>query len=230
MGGLIMGPATPFIPYIVAAVGAGASYVNTRNQAKKADSIALQSLQSNAARQRRADEANAQLAQDITASTPEGERSARMSSYMAQLAAASGDSLSGVKPLTGASAAYSRDAANAALGIQGYGENYAGLTSTIDAAGDQRRREGRRITDAGTDLALLGREQEGDDRVSQMRLKSIRPNPWLSALSTAAQAYSMASAGMGAASSGGSWAPKIGTEYTGPVDTWGAINRGARVA
>lgn len=226
-----MGPAAPFIPYIVAAVGAGASYVNTRNQARKADNIALQSLQSNAARQKRADEANAQLAQDISASTPEAERSTRMANYMQQLQAASGDSLSGVRQMSGASSAYARDAADAALGIEGYGQDYAGLASIIDAAGDQRRREGRRITDAGTDLALLGREQAGDDRVSQMRLKSIRPNPWLSALSTAAQAYSMASAGMGAAGAGSSgWAPKIGAEYVGPTNAWGAVARGGSMA
>lgn len=190
-----MGTEALWIPAVLSLVSAGSNYIDARNQRRKSDNIALDSMRQNSERQKRADAVNSQLAADIGKSTNVAEKGKRLTDYMAQLQGGRGDAMSGVGQIAGASSAYAADAAKAALGIEGYGQDYAGLMSTLDSAGDQRRREGRSMTDAATNIGLIGREQEGADRVTQLRLKGVRSNPWLQALSAVAQGAAMASAG-----------------------------------
>ena len=199
-----MGAEAIWIPLVLGAVSAGTSYYNNRQQARRADNIAMQSLRQNEKRQQRADAVTQQLIADTAASTPEKERKGAMQGFMDQLMRARNDSHSGVQDMSGASSAFSRDAAAASLGIDQQGQNYADLASRLDSPFLQRRREADDRTNAGIDLSLLGREQEGDNRVTDARLRAVRGNPWLEALSavTGAAAGSYSGGGKGAGASG----------------------------
>lgn len=222
-----MGTEFLWIPAVMSVVAAGSQYVNQRNQQRRADRIALQSLQSNSQRQRRADQVTQQLIADTAASTPEGERQSTLAGFMEQLSRAQPEAQSGLRPASGASEAYRKDAADAALGVSQQGANYAQLAARLDAPGLQREREGRRRGNAGIDLGLLGREQQGEDRTTDTRLRGIRSNPWLDALSAVAGgvASGYGSGGMGTAKSAGSFTPAANSMLDPALGSaWGGQN------
>lgn len=199
-----MGTEAFWIPAVMTLVSAGAGYANQRSKQKKSDRIAMDSLNQSKAKQARADQVNNNLIEDISRSSPEAEKGNRLKDYLAQLSGNAPNANGGVMPVGGASDAYSKDAAAAALGIDAYGKDLAGTTSIIDGAGDQRRREGKSIFDGGLDLSLIGREQEGANRVTDLKLKGVRDNPWLQALQAVAGAGAAGySGGGGGASAGG---------------------------
>lgn len=181
-----MGTEGIWIPLVMTAVAGASQYVNNRQKIKRQDQIALRSLRSNDARQKRADQMTQQLIQQQAASTPEKEKKTTMQGYMEQLMRASPDAQSGLRDMSGASQAYRKDAANAALGIEEHGREYANLASRLDAPARQREREARERSDIGLQLGLIGREQEGANRLTNTRLAGVRTNPWLDVLSLVA--------------------------------------------
>lgn len=217
------------LPLALSAVSAGASYVNTRNQAKSADRLAAQQLTATNQRQARADQVSAALSNRVANSTPKEEKANRMSGYMEQLQKAKVDSLSGLPEIAGASDTFRRDSANAALGVEGFGSDYADTASVIDAAGDQRRGERKDMARSTLDLGMIQREQQGSDRIFDLKARSIRGNPWLQALSQVAGAAAGATAGMGAGgwSNAGAGASSIVAPQTGGwaggVTPWGTM-------
>lgn len=213
------------IPLAMAAVSAGAQYYDNRQQVKRADRATLASMQEAKTRQRRADERTQQLTDELAASTPDEERQGALQGYMDQLRRAQPDAVSGVRDISGASDAYRRDSADAALGIAGQGQRYADLASRLEAPAMQRQREGRVFADAGNDLGLIGREQEGADRTHKLTLQGIRSNPWLQALSTvaggAASAYSGGAGGGGSGFNGAAQtSPISGVTVSGGGTGW----------
>lgn len=178
--------ATWAVPLIASAVSAGATYYNARQQNKRADRIALQSLQANRQRQQKADEATKRLLADQAASTPKEERKGLLDGFLQQLQLSRKDAQSGLGLAGRASEAFSRDAAAASLGMDQAANSYADLASRLDAPYLQRRNEARRFSDALTELGVVGREQEGADRVTNLRMQGVRSNPWLEALAQVA--------------------------------------------
>lgn len=187
-----MGTEGVWIPIVMSLVSAGTQYANNRSQQRKADRIALQSLQQTGDRQRRADQVTNQMLGDMAASTPDAERESTLRGFLDQLSRAEPQAQSGVRQFGGESDAYRRDAEAAALGITAEGQRHAGIASRLDAPSLQRRRESAMLTDRAIDLGMIGREQEGADRQSDLELRGIRSNPWLQALSAAAGAYGQA--------------------------------------
>lgn len=192
-----MGTEAFWIPAVMAAVSAGATYYDGRQQQKRADNITLQGLQQTSQRQRKADAVTQQMLQEFGASNAEGEKQSTMKGFMEQLTRASPDAQRGLQSRGGESETFRRDAADAALGVQKSGEEYAGLASRLDAPGLQRQREKKGLFDRGMDIGMIGREQEGADRHTKLRLSQIRSNPWLQALSQAASAYGSSYGGGG---------------------------------
>jgi len=190
-----------WVPAVMALVGAGASYVDQRQQQKRADRVALESLQQTSQRQRRADQVTNQMLEEMAASTPDAERAGTLRGFLDQLSRAEPRSQEGVRGSGGESDAFRRDSADAALGISESGREYADRASRLDAPGLQRRREAATLFDRGMDIGLIGREQEGADRQTQLRMSGIRSNPWLQALAAAASAY------------GSSYSPSAGAGY-----------------
>lgn len=210
-----MGTEALWIPVVMAAVGAGTSYVNQRSMRKKADRVALESLRTNKDRQKKADAVTQKLIADTGASTNAEEKKSTMDGFMQQLLKARGDAHSGVQPVGGASDAFARDAASAALGIDKQGGEYADLAARLDSPFLQRRGENRMMADAGLNLGLVGREQEGEDRVRNLRLQGIRSNPWLEALSAVAGGAASAYAGGAGGGSTGQPATAFGYQSFG---------------
>lgn len=224
-----MGTEGLWIPLVLSAVSAGTSYVNQRNQRKRADRVALDSLRSNTQRQKRADEVTQKLIADTGASAPEAERKTVMDGFLQQLQKSRSGAQAGLQRRGGESEAFARDAEAAALGVDTAGREYADLASRLDSPFRQRRNEARMVSDAGLDIGLVGREQQGEDRVRDMRLRGIRGNPWLEALSAvaggAASAYSGGRGGGATAASAGSFAPSSNAMLDGALgSSWGGGN------
>lgn len=210
-----MGTEAVWVPLVMAAVAGGATYANNRSQAKKADKINSQALLKAGERQKRADARVNQLIDTTATSDSKDEKAGIMSGYLQQLQAAKGNSTAGLAATPAASSRYAQEATAAALGIEGAGQDYADLTSRLDAPILQRQGEGIERNRAGVDLQTIVREQEGEDAGTQLRLRGIRDNPWLLALASAA-----GSAGSGYSSAGGGTAKAAqGANSVGPVGT-----------
>lgn len=226
-----MGTEGAWVPVVMSLVAAGSQYADQRSQQRRADRIALQSLQQSDARQRRADAATNQMLDELRQSSPEDERESTMRGFLEQLSRAEPRAMSGLRARGGESEAFRRDAEAAALGVSSEGARHAEIASRLDAPALQRQREGRTIADLGINLGALGREQQGDDRQADLLLRGIRSNPWLQALSAAAGAYGQSYQPAAASAAAGSWgtsspisgvsnSPYMGDSAFGPWGRW----------
>jgi hypothetical protein len=57
----------------------------------------------------------------------------------------------------------------------------ADLTSSIDAPRQQRANDAQLVDRYTTDIDRIRRFSAGDDFLSQLRLRGIKPNPWIAA-------------------------------------------------
>lgn len=226
-----MGTEAVWVPIVAAAVAGTTTYVNNRNMAKRQDNELAAQLMRSSAKQKQADAKVNEAIAKTGASTGESERGTVLSQYLSQLNRAKGATMGGLTDMPAANDAYRRDAANAALGLEETGKNRAELFSTLDAALLQRQNEAELRRDTGSDLDVLAGDVAADDYLTRLRLRGIRPNPYLSAIGSAASAfggaYSGGAAG-GAASALGSSAG--GSGWGGGADDWAAIARAGRTA
>ena len=100
----------------------------------------------------------------------------------------------------GFSEEYRRGTAEAGEQLGEYGTGRAGLLSRIDAPRLQRQNEGILFDTLGNELRMIGREASGQNYLDQLRLNSIRRDPWLDALSGVATSYGGSMAGRGGVS------------------------------
>jgi hypothetical protein len=168
---------------------AGANAYNTNRTLKKQDNAAAEALRKQQQMQR---EANAKVAQTITAqagSTPEAERARNESEMLAAIQGAQAKARRNLQTPGAASADYRMAANDAGAGAQDYAQQVAGLLSVIDAAGQQRQREGFAFGDLATEVDLVGRRSRGQGHVDDLKVRSIRRNPWIDAAASAASGY-----------------------------------------
>lgn len=184
-----MGTESVWVPLVVAAVSAGAQYYNTQQTAHRQDNALAQQIRDQAAQQREADARVTKTVQDTAASNPDAARASALDQYVTQLkrhqAAADGNLAMPV----GGSDAFKADAAKAAMGVQDYGTKFADLMSRIDAPALQRQQEAFNFGDLGTDLTNIKRNAAGQDFLDELRLRSIRRNPWVDMASQMGMAY-----------------------------------------
>ncbi|MCW0413476.1 hypothetical protein NG831_06565 [Xanthomonas sacchari] len=223
-----MGSEAVWVPLALAAVGAGTSYYNTQQTAKRQDNALADQIRQQNARQAEADAQVNNLVQKRATSDASTERAQTLGAYLDQVRAATGAATSGLGQVGKVSDAYQQAANDAALGVADYGQKSAQLMSRIDAPTQQRQREALQNAQFQTDLGLIKRNAAGDDYLAKLRLQRIRENPWLSAasqLATSAAASSAASGGFGSAGSSAGSAANFGSEagnwYTNPA-LWGA--------
>lgn len=219
-----MGTEAAWVPLLIAATGAGASYVNTTRTAKRQDQVLAEGIRQKSRTQQGADAKVNELIAKTGDSNAEADKGQALQQYMATLKQSRGQAVGGLAPMSGASEAYAADANQAALGIDDYGSKIAGLMSRIDGPAAQRRREGNDQADFGVAIDQIKRFAEGDDFINRMKLNGVRRNPLLDAFASFAQgtASGMAgapsgSAGIGVPAQGsGSW---LGSGYG---STWGS--------
>lgn len=192
-----MGTEAVWLPYVLAAVGAGAGAVNQHSIAQKQESIQNKGIAQQASRQREADErVNREIAAQ-TRSTPEEEKAASLGAFTDQLAKAKSTAAGPGDAFTG-SDRYQTDSAAGKSAIANYGAQQADLQSKILAPQFQRQREGvSRLRTAG-DLGGIKRNAEGDAWINQLLASSVHGNPALEiggALATGASQAMAAGAG-----------------------------------
>ena len=209
------------IPLIMMAVGTGVQMHNTRQTARRQDQQAAESIRGQGRLQRQADaKVNEQVAQ-LEASRSADERAQRLDQYYDILRSKRGNLESGLAPGIG-SEAFRGDSAAAAQGVQDQAQATAGLMARMDAPQIQRQGEATGFGHLATDIGLVGRQSAGQRFIDDLRLRSIRRNPWLDAVGQGLASYgagSLAGAGQAGVAPGyndyGAFNPTGGVGLTG---------------
>ncbi|KRG39092.1 hypothetical protein ARC78_14835, partial [Stenotrophomonas pictorum JCM 9942] len=175
-----MGTESIWIPMVMAGLSAGVNYNEQRKTAKRQDNILAGQIQQNSVRQAEADRAVGDALRDRSLSSAEQERASTGNQYLDQVRAAQASATQGLGQAGAVSNAYRQAANDAALGVGDYAAKTAGLMARIDAPTQQRQREAVASEQLRTDLGLIGRKSSGDDFISQLKLRNVRPNPWVS--------------------------------------------------
>lgn len=174
-----MGTEAVWVPYVIAALGAGAGAVNARQVAKKNEQIQNRGIAAQAARQRDADARLAAATAEQARSTPEAERAQSLDDFTSQLRAAK-TAASGTTDVPMGSDRYQTDDTAAKADIQNYGGQLADITSRLVAPMRQRQREREQLGRAESDVAGISRNAMGDAWLTQLMQSSVQPNTALS--------------------------------------------------
>lgn len=177
------------------AVGAAAlGWWNQDQLAKKQDRQAATAITNQQGKQRKADAQLAELVTKMSASNPQDEIAAQNENYLNTLRM--GSQASGINQGPGGfSDAYRDDAAAGVQAVEQFGQNRAGLLARMDAPSLQRQGEGILFNDAAIDLGMIQRDAQGQEFLDNLKLKSLRANPWVDALATGMGAYAGARGG-----------------------------------
>ncbi len=193
-----MGTEAAWVPWALTALSAGATVVDQQQQARRQDNILAQSLDRNNKRQAEADREVAEALRERAAADGQAEREELGGQYLQAVRAAQAKATAGLGQVGAVSNAY-RDAANdAAMGVGDHSQKVANLMARIDAP--TRRLQKEEVSDAKlrTRLGTIGRQVDGNDFLTRLKLQAVRPNLGLQAASAL-----LAGAARGAAAGGG---------------------------
>jgi hypothetical protein len=190
-----------WIAGLLTLAAAAASQYNTQQVAKRQDNQLAVSLVNQGNKQKQIDsKVNDQVTQ-LQASTADASRRSLLQNYMTTLQRGKAATNAGLAPNIGGSA-FQSGSAKAAGDIQDYAANSADLMSQMDAPSRQRQTEAFGYGHLGTDVGLLAREAQGQSYLDDLRLRSIKRNPWIDAAAAGASGYAGAKAGGGSSGSG----------------------------
>ena len=184
-----MGTEALWVPLAVGALSAGAQYYNGQRTANRQDNALAEQIRNQSALRQRAGQRIAQTVAETAASTPETDRQGVLQQYIDQLRAHRAAATGAFGMPVGGSQAFQQDAQQAAEGVQGYGDKVASLMARIDAPTLQRQREAFRIGDLGVDLGGIRSAANGQNFLDELRLRSVRRNPWVDAFSQLGMGY-----------------------------------------
>lgn len=205
------------IPLVISAVGAYASYSNTKNTAKKQDNQLASQIRMQQQKQREADARTHQFIDAQGKLTDAPQKSAEQRQIQTVLAANAGRSTNALNVPGAVSSAYERAGSDAALGVAHYGKQQGDLISSMDAPFAARRENQKAINDYSIDLSQLGRSLKGDNYLARLKYGAIQPNPWLTAFSSLA---SGAARGMASNYGGGQDFNNSGDLGPSSMDDW----------
>lgn len=171
------------LPLLLAAGSAGLSYVNTRNTAKREDQALATQIRNQGDKQRKVDSRVNEEVTKLQGSTAEKSRKEGLDSYMQALLTNKAKTQNGLNPGFG-SKAFQADAREAGADVNAYADETAGLMSRIDAPGQQRQDEAFGYGKLATDVGLLSREARGQNFLDELRVRNVRRNPGMDALSS----------------------------------------------
>lgn len=190
------------IALALAAASAGAEYYNNRQVAKRQDNTLAAQLRAENAKQHQADAETAKLVAKTKASSDSDEKAGALGQFTAALDANRANALRPLMTEGAVSDAYKKAGSDATLGMANKAAGLADLTASIDAPHQQRQNDVRDYDNYQTQIGLIKRANSGDDFLTQMKLRSIQKNPWLSAFSSMAGGASKG-VGSGSLYSGG---------------------------
>jgi hypothetical protein len=184
------------IPLIASAVGTGAS-VYTQQQALRArDQEAARGIMEQANLQRQGAQRVSQNIQELQKSTPDTERQAAQNDFMAALQKAKlTQGGPGLSDVGGASERFAEDVSGARKAAGAESADTAGTLARIDAPVYQRQREATAAGATASDLALLARKSAGEDFLTQLRIATHNPNPWVEGIGQGLTAFGQTYAG-----------------------------------
>jgi hypothetical protein len=223
-----MGTEEIWIPLALSALSAGVGVYNQRTTANKQDAALAAQIRNQMATQRKADTQVQQLIGKEKGFTPAPEQAAESQAMNAVRAANAPAATSALDVPGAVSKSYEADRSNAALGITNFGKQQANLMAAMDAPKQARLDFQKNINDYTTGMGMLKRQLQGQDYLSQMKLNSIRPNPWLTGAQGVLQGMASASAAGGWGGGGGGvntmandFSGSMPGEWSGnPVDPW----------
>lgn len=112
-------------------------------------------------------------------SSPEASRKAATDAYLGQLRRTRSQAVAGGP--AGASQRYQQDLQTVSGDVQDYGSEVADTLGRISAPSLQRQGESQGFARLASDLGTISRNAGGDAFLNQLRLNSIRRNPWIDA-------------------------------------------------
>jgi hypothetical protein len=192
-----MGTEALWIPLVVGGLSAGANYYNTRRTLKKQDNELAAQIIAQGRRQSEADAAVRNAILKTEQSNPDGQRRTALNSYLEQLQRSQGNATAGLGQIGAVSSRYADDADAAGADIAARGQQTADIMSRIDAPVRQRQDEGVNFMRLGTDIDRVRALSDSDRYIGDIRMRSIRRNPWLDALSQAASGFATSFSGGG---------------------------------
>jgi hypothetical protein len=173
-----MGTEAAWVPLVMAAVGTGTQAYVAHEAAADQDKTAAMGIREQAAHQRQADERVSSEVSALEQSTPEAARAQATGAFMDQLRKSRSQAVPG--GVAGASSRYDEDLGAAGEEVQDFGSKVASTLARINAPGLQRQAEGQGFARLSSDLGGLQRSSTGDAFLNQLRLRGIKPDPWLS--------------------------------------------------
>jgi hypothetical protein len=160
--------------------GATTAYQADR-QASKQDAALAQGMRQQGARQR---EANARVDQELEklkTSNADAERKSANDQYMQQLQRTRAAAEGSVPGVVGGSDRFASDVIAQNAAAEQTSAKIADLMSRIAAPALQRQRENTGFGRLTSDVGVIGRGSAGDDFLTQLRVRGIRANPWVTA-------------------------------------------------
>lgn len=179
---------------IAAAAIAGLSAVDQNQTMRRQDRETAAGIRQNMALQEQANQKVARTIQQQAQSNATKARVSQNDKYLQQLQQQQQLAQQRLAR-TGFGDAYDQLARRAAANEDSYATRLAGLMSAVDAPSLQRQQESYNFGDLGTELGMIGRDASGNQYVTQQKVNSVRPNPWLQAAGQAAQAYAAGAGG-----------------------------------
>lgn len=191
------------IPLVIAGVSAGANYYNTKQTAKRQDNELARQIMAQGERQKVADKlVNDQVLRQSQSNPAEAQRKS-LDEYLTQLQRTQGNATSGLRQAGAVSDRFGEDASAAGGDIAASGQQTAGILSRIDAPKMQRQEEGIQFGRLATDLDRVKAQSASDAYLGDLRLRSIKRNPWLDALAGVAGGFARGYTPSGGGFSGG---------------------------
>ena len=209
----------------LSAASAGMNAYNTNKTINKQDKALATDIRNQGIKRREGEALTNAEIQKLSASTSADERKKKLSSYTDAIRRKSGEATNGLLNGVGGDT-FQADASSAAGDVLAYGNENADLMSRIDAPIDQRIGEANSFGNLGINLDTVAREAQGRHFLDQLRVNSIRRNPWMDAGSQVLNGLGGSMIGGGAVSGGAtSGAPSL-SAYTGAMKNSGASGFG----
>lgn len=215
------------IPYIIAALSAGAQAYNTKQTADRQEDVALAGLDRQRLKQREADQRLNEELRQLESSSPEDERAQSLEQFM-QALRSSASQRGGSGDVPGASGRYAEDAVTSRAGIQNYGDKLSGILSRIRGGVGQRQNESIGFNRAGSDVDAVRRASQGEDYLTRLKMGATVRDPWLDAAAQMGMGIAGGMAGSAGADDNQLWmqAMRAGNEKV-PLRSFGAAGESA---
>lgn len=176
------------IPLLIGGAATAATTINSENAARRADRIAAQGIRQQGVRQRQIDSRVDQEIDRVAGSDPEMQRQAAQAQFMEQLRR-SRAAARGAPGVPGASSRYDEELLAGDAAVDSTAARVADLMARTNAPLLQRERELQGFDRLRSDVGMIGRAAAGDDFLNQLRVRGVRPNPWVDAAAQIAQGY-----------------------------------------